>query len=259
MAELARLNAAKEREHLDARKKATLQSRTLQDSLVFATEVALDWAPDSAEDATKEKLRSAVQAAQISADAKVEEQGSMEHHLLEQNRVLRADLETERQMLAQLKIQHAKDLRATEVSQAQKEVELLELRKYKDESESTGSLSQLPQLTKVQQRLLTEVQALRRGEVSAEDGSKELLEKNKALQAKIERLQAKTPADQKAMQQRMEFLDRSTKDLEAERSELLVRATVAEEQLVQLQKHLKELTAQYQAQIVQLKRQLQGR
>lgn len=258
MSELARLNAAKEREHLAARKKATMQSRALEDSLVFATEVALDWAPESGEDATKEKLRSAVTIAQASVDAKVAEQGSMEQHLLEQNRVLRADLEAERQALAQIKVQHTKDLRAAEREQAQKEVELLELRKFKEESESSGSISQIPELGKVQQRLLTEVQALRRGE-TAEDGSKELLEKNRALQAKVERLQAKTPAEQKAMQQRMEFLDRSIKDVEAERSELLVRATVAEEQLSQLQKHLTELTGQYQTQIVQLKRQLQGR
>jgi len=258
MAELSRLNAAKEREHLAARKKATQQSRSLQDSLVFATEVALDWAPDAGEEATKERLRSAVQVSQASAEAKIAEEGATEQTLLEQNRVLRADLENEQNQLAQLKIKHSKDLRAIEASQAQKEVELLELRKFKEESEASGSLSRIPHLDKVQERLLTEVQALRRGE-KTEDGSQELLERNKALQAKIDRLQAKTPAEQKALQHRVDFLDRTNKDLEAERSELIVRKTVAEEQLTQLQKHLKELTEQYQTQIVQLKRQLHER
>eukprot|EP00929_Paragymnodinium_shiwhaense_P083600 TRINITY_DN44610_c0_g2_i4.p1 TRINITY_DN44610_c0_g2~~TRINITY_DN44610_c0_g2_i4.p1 ORF type:complete len:874 (-),score=270.07 TRINITY_DN44610_c0_g2_i4:21-2642(-) len=80
-----------------------------------------------------------------------------------------------------------------------------------------------------------------------------LLAKNRELQARIDQLEKNVPAGHRSHLQRLAFLEKQLPHLEAERSEFLVRATVAEEQLVQIQRHLKELTESYQMQILNLK------
>jgi len=85
----------------------------------------------------------------------------------------------------------------------------------------------------------------------------ELVEKNHVLQEKLERLQDQTPAHQRAQLQRLDFLEKSGRALEAERSALLVRATVAEEQLTELHRHLKDMTKSYQMEILNLKLEAQ--
>ena len=52
------------------------------------------------------------------------------------------------------------------------------------------------------------------------------------------------------------LLESSIKDLEKERSELTVRATMAEQQLKTLQDYFKRTTQEYQAKIVELKRRI---
>ncbi|OLP89248.1 CWF19-like protein 2 [Symbiodinium microadriaticum] len=110
-------------------------------------------------------------------------------------------------------------------------------------------------LTQIQDRLIEEVQALRNANSFAANASAnaDLQEQNRALQARVALLEQQSPADRRVQAQRLAFLEKSVRDLEAERSALLVRATVAEEQLKQLQKHLKEITEDYQMQILSLK------
>ncbi|CAE7666697.1 cwf19l2 [Symbiodinium pilosum] len=110
-------------------------------------------------------------------------------------------------------------------------------------------------LTQIQDRLLEEVQALRSANTFAANASAnaDLQELNRSLQARVAFLEQQTPPDRRVQAQRLTFLEKSVRDLEAERSALLVRATVAEEQLKQLQKHLKEITEDYQMQILNLK------
>merc|ERR1712232_805053 len=95
-------------------------------------------------------------------------------------------------------------------------------------------------LLQIQRQLLSEVESLKRGATPPGKGG------------------AQPSAASKATLQRLAFLEKAVPKLEAERSELLVRATVAEEQLEHLQRHLKELTEGYQLQIMNLKLQIQA-
>eukprot|EP00747_Dinoflagellata_sp_TGD_P021705 gnl/TRDRNA2_/TRDRNA2_128651_c1_seq3.p3 gnl/TRDRNA2_/TRDRNA2_128651_c1~~gnl/TRDRNA2_/TRDRNA2_128651_c1_seq3.p3 ORF type:complete len:101 (-),score=33.67 gnl/TRDRNA2_/TRDRNA2_128651_c1_seq3:67-327(-) len=80
-----------------------------------------------------------------------------------------------------------------------------------------------------------------------------MVEENRSLEVQIAQLQRGLPADQTATLQKLTFLEGAVRQLESERSALLVRATVAEEQLNELQRHLKEMTEGYQMQILNLK------
>ena len=91
-------------------------------------------------------------------------------------------------------------------------------------------------MARIQDRLLEEVQSLRNAQRAP---ATDLQEQNRQLQSRLQALEQQSPPDRRAQAQRLAFLERSVRTLEAERSELLVRATVAEEQLKQLQKHLK--------------------
>merc|ERR1712056_79576 len=84
-----------------------------------------------------------------------------------------------------------------------------------------------------------------------------LEDQNRSLQSRLAMLEQKSPAERRAQVQRLAFLEKSVRDLEAERSELIVRATVSEEQVKQLGKHLKDMTEDYQNQILNLKLQTQ--
>ncbi|CAD8069428.1 unnamed protein product [Paramecium primaurelia] len=60
----------------------------------------------------------------------------------------------------------------------------------------------------------------------------------------------------KNVQQKIQFYEQLTKQLERERTELVVKATVAEEQLVQLQASMTRVAVDYQKQINELKKKL---
>lgn len=68
------------------------------------------------------------------------------------------------------------------------------------------------------------------------------------------KLQSAIPSDVRSQIRRTEFLEKTVRQLEEERSELLVRATVAEEQLKALQQNTRSLVQEYQRKIVELKR-----
>ncbi|CAE8733842.1 unnamed protein product, partial [Polarella glacialis] len=124
----------------------------------------------------------------------------------------------------------------------------------------------------IQSRLLSEVEALKNGDRDAKHGDRDaagsrnedialadMMEQNKSLQARLSYLEKTSPADRRSQVQRLTFMEKAVRELESERAELMVRATVSEEQLKQLQRHLKEMTEDYQMQILQLKLQLKAR
>lgn len=125
------------------------------------------------------------------------------------------------------------------------------LRKYKEEVEASGTESSLPALARAQEQLMDEVRALRKGAGPDQD---QLEERNAELEKTVLKLQNAVPEDQRVSKKRIEFLEKTIQDLEEQRSELLVRCTVAEEQLTQLQANTKSIIAEYQRKIVELKR-----
>ena len=62
----------------------------------------------------------------------------------------------------------------------------------------------------------------------------------------------------KYLKQKILFLEKSVQQLEKERSEFSVRATMAEEQLNSLQEHMSENTKQYQKKILELSKKLEA-
>ena len=60
------------------------------------------------------------------------------------------------------------------------------------------------------------------------------------------------------LKQKILFLEKSVQQLEKERSEFSVRATMAEEQLNSLQEHMSENTKQYQKKILELSKELEA-
>jgi len=258
MVEMVNLAGSKEKELLSKQKRLQNQSRALQDKVAWLHHLCMDWAPDG-EVALKEKvskaLREANEEARKMSDCKQEE----EKGLVDQNRQLRMELEMERKSAAGDKLNMSKQLKRLQMEQANSQVELLALRKLKEDMDGASTLQVLPEMSKVQKKLLQEVEALRRGDQSSKGGDnggtyQELVQKNAFLKAKVERLSANTPAEFKVLQQRCDFLDKNIKALESERSQLLVRCTVAEEQLKQFEIYMKEMMNDYQRQIAQLKR-----
>eukprot|EP00742_Colponemidia_sp_Colp-10_P005817 GILJ01006221.1.p1 GENE.GILJ01006221.1~~GILJ01006221.1.p1 ORF type:complete len:903 (-),score=202.66 GILJ01006221.1:186-2612(-) len=61
---------------------------------------------------------------------------------------------------------------------------------------------------------------------------------------------------ERLLKQKIVFLENTIKDLEKERSELTVRATMAEEQLSQLQEHMNSTISNYQKKLVEMKKQV---
>merc|ERR1719313_146308 len=84
--------------------------------------------------------------------------------------------------------------------------------------------------------------------------SSELEARNAELERQIMQLQTAVPKDQRTASKRIDFLEKTVQELEENRSELLVRCTVAEEQLTSLQANTKMIIAEYQKKIVELKK-----
>lgn len=60
--------------------------------------------------------------------------------------------------------------------------------------------------------------------------------------------------ESKTLKQKLGYYEKSLKQLEKERSELMVRATMAEEQLRSMQENMTKLTQEYQKKIIELKK-----
>ena len=65
--------------------------------------------------------------------------------------------------------------------------------------------------------------------------------------------------DSKVLSQKIVYYEKAIRQLEAERSELLSRATMAEEQLKNLEKDMKRVVTEYQQNIIKLKNELKSK
>lgn len=252
LTETTRAHAAREQQLLEDLKRMQARARELQDQLVWASHTALAWAPPHGADAEKARLRSALQGLDSKVDAALDGMRRREEGLESDVNTLRTELEQERQQHRLADASRAAELER-EVSRrnmedASRAAELMALK------QQIGSQPEARPIAGIQQHLIGEVETLKREAALRE---KELLERKRALEARLEQLEGKTPAKDRAQLQRLDFLERSLRSMEAERSELLVRSTVAEEQLSELQRHLREMTQGYQMQIVELKLQAQ--
>lgn len=247
LTEFSRDGAEREQGLLSDRLRLQAAVRALRAKLSWAAGLALDWAPPEGSEKDRTELAAAVADASARGEADATAGSGKDRELGDKCRVLQTEVEAQRQQLALVHAEHAQELRRRDAVAAKREAEVMELQ---HQSKTGAARSPLEQ---IQEQLLSEFEALRGGAAGVPSSSADLVEKNRALQAKVDSLEQQTPANQRAQSQRLVFLERGTRELENERSGLLVRATVAEEQLVQLQRHLKEMTESYQMQIVNLK------
>lgn len=237
------------RERKLQKENARLQAHVaeLEKQLAWSSRIALEWAPVHGVEAHKVRLQ---QIADLAAEEAVTATLALVTQGREAKRIgheARVELEAERQKFSFARAEYAQDIHRRQVAHKLLEAEIGELRNASVAATATDDVAN------IHQKLLSEVQVLR--DCPKDEVLKNLQEENAALKAKLEKVGKIFPAEEKVGAQRLAFLERANRDLEAERSNFLVRSTVAEEQLLQLQKHLKELTEGYQMQILQLKLQ----
>jgi len=245
----------KDREHglHEAITKVQNHVRELQTQLIWSSQVALDWAPSTDSEVEKGKLRKVLETAQVAAASSSDTFAQREKAARKQVEALRSELESERQKLSVRNAEHAQQLRRQDAAAKKHHAEAME-------KQQQGTL---PGMAGIQEQLRSEVEYLKGGaggaggevNVSSSSEYRRLQDENEALKSKLGQLERQLPNDQRAQVQRLAFLEKLLVKVEGERSEFLVRATVAEEQVLQLQLHLKEMTESYQRQIVQLKLQ----
>ncbi|CAJ1373862.1 unnamed protein product [Effrenium voratum] len=258
----------------------------LQRKLRRVCRTALDWAPETATDEERARVEMALESA---GEVEISQRPlviglSRAQELQKELASLQDQLVHERQEATAARGQHSGDL--ARLQQEKKKLEeglrTAEAAAQQAEESMAAQAAQAKDappalgLTQIQDRLLAEVQSLRSANQFSAGAAvnADLQEQNRSLQARLSFLEKNSPADRRAQAQRNAFLEKSIRSLEAERfdtfnqrrhthwalesrrpcrSELLVRTTVAEEQLKQLQKHLKEMTEDYQMQILNLK------
>jgi len=121
----------------------------------------------------------------------------------------------------------------------------------------------------LQKKLLEEIEKLKMTRPSTSSETTKLkkerdnlLEENKRLKTLINDASLikdeHTQENPKYLKQKILFLEKTVQQLEKERSEFSVRATMAEEQLSSLQEHMSENTKQYQKKILELSKRLEA-
>lgn len=244
---LAGAGLDRERALQETQRRLEAEVRELQQALAWSSAAALDWAPQAGCDSEKARLRGAMDDARAKAAASATAGAGRDGDLQRRCEELRREHDALQQRSQLQRAEHAQELQRRDVERSRLEAEAMELRRG-----GGGAMASL------QQQLLSEVEQLRSG-AAGRGADADVAEENRKLRSRVELLERSMPADQRVQLQRLAHLEKSMRALEAERSELLVRATVAEEQLTQLQRHLKELTEGYQMQIVQLKLRAQPR
>lgn len=256
----------------------------LQRNLRRVCRAALDWAPVNADD-QRARIEMALESAggdDLSQKPLViglsraqelqKELNSLQDQLVRQRQevtLLRGQHESEIQRREEEKVNLQVALGQAEAALHQSQATLQDARAKavaaedalaSAETKASSASGERGRLSQIQDRLLEEVQSLRNAPQFAAHvpANADLQEQNRSLQARVAFLEQQSPPDKRAQAQRLAFLEKSVRSLEAERSELLVRATVAEEQLKQLQKHLKEMMEDYQMQIMNLKLKVKG-
>eukprot|EP00913_Durusdinium_trenchii_P031961 g29934.t1 len=237
----------------------------LQRNLRRVCRAALDWAPVNADD-QRARIEMALESAggdDLSQKPLViglsraqelqKELNSLQDQLVRQRQavtLLRGQHESEIQRREEEKVNLQVALGQAEAALHQSQATLQDARAKavaaedalaSAETKASSASGERGRLSQIQDRLLEEVQSLRNAPQFAAHvpANADLQEQNRSLQDAYS-----DPPDKRAQAQRLAFLEKSVRSLEAERSELLVRATVAEEQLKQLQKHLKEANIQ---------------
>uniref|UniRef100_A0A0G4I8R4 Kinesin motor domain-containing protein n=1 Tax=Chromera velia CCMP2878 TaxID=1169474 RepID=A0A0G4I8R4_9ALVE len=239
-----------------------LQVRKMQDRLIKMHSVALDWMPEGTDPRLSDQLRADVQDAQRETSAAVDAAERREAELETEVQDLRQQLTRAVKEVTESRVEAHGLMKRKEREMAENQVELLALRKFRDEVESATGLSAVPGMTR---QIIKELETLRRGGVGEggglgkEEASKlaslsreELLRRCVHFMEENKTLKMGVPKDAKELQQRVKFLEKMLQKSEAERSELISRATIAEEQLQELQRHVRTMTADYQKQIARL-------
>jgi len=196
LAEATRAHAVREQQLLDEQKLLEARVRELQEQLVWSSNAALDWAPREGADAEKARLRNAVHDVESRAVASVGAINRREEELVAEVNALRsaqAQAAAEREKLAadherellRLTADHERELNRRNVEEASRAAEIMALKQRGD------SLPQARPVSGIQQHLLGEVETLRREAAARE---KELMEKKRMLEARLEQLEGKTSA-----------------------------------------------------------------
>jgi len=243
------------------------QLRVLQDKLIKMHCALLDFAPQGDAEVVEE-FRVDMDEVQRESQRIIQEAKDREAKLMRENDKLKEDTKSLYKELGDARVSLHEALQKAQKDAAVLQVELMTLRRFKEEIEGSDGLASLPHLQKMQQQIMEDVQSIKKGGVpSRSDGETangqgdsfellsrpELLQKCRELADQIKRLKA-LPRDTRLLQQRVDFLEKTVRRLEAERSDLLAKSSSAEEQLDALQRHFKDLTAGYQKQIVSLQK-----
>merc|ERR1711906_12069 len=105
--------------------------------------------------------------------------------------------------VTRLQVERVREKKRHEAEDAKREAELQSLRKF--QADVAGNSSDRPGssagISRVQQQLLSEVESLRKGVASvggpSGPGHGDLVERNRQLQARLDLLQERTPAEQR--------------------------------------------------------------
>jgi len=247
IAEAAGMSTSREQSLLSQNQELQAHVRELQDQLAFASKTALNWAPPNASGADKSRLERAIPDAAARAATAGSESMQKTSDLQTRVSTLQGELEHVRHQAAVAAAEHSRDLQRREQEYS------TELTKRDVEAAARNAENRELKEMRAKENIGVKAQQ----QLGGSGQEAQLIEENRVLQEKLATIQDQTPANQRAQLQRLGFLEKTSRTLEAERSELLVRATVAEEQLSELQRHLKEMTKSYQMEIANLKLELQ--
>lgn len=247
IAEAAGMSTSREQALLSQNQELQAHVRELQDQLAFASKTALNWAPPNASGADKSRLERAIPDAAARAATAGSESMQKTSDLQTRVSTLQGELEHVRHQAAVAAAEHSRDLQRREQEYS------TELTKRDVEAAARNAENRELKEMRAKENIGVKAQQ----QLGGSGQEAQLIEENRVLQEKLATIQDQTPANQRAQLQRLGFLEKTSRTLEAERSELLVRATVAEEQLTELQRHLKEMTKSYQMEIANLKLELQ--
>mmetsp|Transcript_1909 Transcript_1909/g.4883 ORF Transcript_1909/g.4883 Transcript_1909/m.4883 type:complete len:857 (-) Transcript_1909:70-2640(-) len=224
------------------------QVRKLQEEVVNTTHKALSWASDSVPAEEKLKVQQGLQVAEREAADAARADADRDKGLREREAALerekqdlptklaavRRDLETEfekeRERHRQERDRYLKDLEARDIELARKDSEI--------QVRSSQAAASVPQRSHAGSDLA------------------KWQEEKKSLQEQLQLLQQQAPADQRKQLQRMKWLEKQVQELETERTNLMVRATVAEEMVQQHDQAVKQMAQGYERDLANMRREL---
>jgi len=253
MVSLADAAAKKEKQLVTERSRLQAELRKVQDNLIWTHQVASDWAPAQGSEDTMQRLQEIARNTLVQGEYSQDAQPAAP--LEEEHKALQAQFQSVKAEYARTQHTSAKDIKKLQHVVSARDSEIQSLRQQIEALHRGPALDVLPQMNQVQQQLLTEVQALRR-QPQAAANTEDLVERNRQLEKKLATVLANGSSEDRNLQARVSFLQDNLSQVEQERSKLLVRCTVAEEQLEQLQIHMKQLVEDNTKVIIGLRAQL---